>query len=82
MATIRISYDGGTVPVVMGDRPDDELAPIAEPVPTGFETNALFIVVEGIYCFSLQTEQRFHPPWLVVQAVDGDVIDIVFRTLP
>ena len=82
MATVRISFDGGDVPIVMGDMPADEQTPIDEPTPTGFVTNNAFIVVEGVYCFGLQTVQHYTPLWQVVQAVDGEQTDISFRKLP
>ncbi len=82
MATIRISFDGGSVPVVMGDMPANDQTPIADPTPTQFRTNRAFIVLEGVYCFGLQTTQRYTPLWQVVQAVDGEQTDIAFRKLP
>ena len=81
MATIRISFDGGNVPIVTGDMPANEQTPMAQPTSTGFTTNQLFIVVEGMYCFALQTAQSHTPLWHVVQAVDGEQTDIVFRIL-
>jgi hypothetical protein len=81
MATIRISFDGGSVPVVMGDMPDSDQLPISSPTPTAFTTNHPFIVQEGLYCFGLQTTQPHTPLWKVVQAVDGEQSDIAFRKL-
>jgi hypothetical protein len=82
VATVRITFDGGDVAVVLGDMPGDELTPIADPTPTGFTTNHPFIVVEGMYCFGLETAQRYSPLWQLVQAVDGVQSDIAFRKLP
>jgi hypothetical protein len=82
VATVRITFDGGDVPVVLGDMPADEQTPIADPTPTGFTTNNSFIVAEGMYCFGLQTAQRYSPLWQVVQAVDGVQNDIAFWKLP
>jgi hypothetical protein len=81
MATIRISFDGGNVPIVTGDMPANEQTPMAEPTSTGYTTNQLFIVVEGMYCFALQTTQPHTPLWHVVQAVDSEQTDIAFRIL-
>jgi hypothetical protein len=82
MATVRINFDGGNVPVVMGDMPADEQTPIADPTQTGYTTNQLFIVAEGMYCFGLTSAQPYGPLWQVVQAVDGEQTDIAFRKLP
>jgi hypothetical protein len=82
MATIRISFDGGSVPVVMGDMPADGQVPISNPVPTGFTTNQPFIVPEGLYCFGLRTSQRYTPLWQLLQAIDGEQADIAFHKLP
>lgn len=82
MATILIRFDGGSVPVVMGDMPDNEQTPIANPTLTKFTTNRAFIVLEGLYCFGLQTTQPYTPLWQVVQAVDGEQTDISFHKLP
>ena len=82
MATICISFDGGSVPIVMGDMPANEQTPISNPTPTKFTTNRPFIVLEGVYCFGLQTTQPYAPLWQLVQAVDGEQTDIAFRKLP
>ncbi len=82
VATVRISFDGGNVPIVTGDMPADDQTPIADPTPTGFTTNHPFIVVEGLYCFGLETAQPYTPLWQVVQAVDGEETDIAFWKLP
>ena len=66
MAIIRISFDGGNVPIVMGDAPPDDQTPIAHPVPTGFMTNQPFIVAERLYCFGLQTPSDYTPLWQLV----------------
>ena len=82
MATVRVSFDGSNVPVVTGDVPPDDQTPIVNPTPTGFTTNQAFIVTEGVYCFGLQTAVPYAPLWQVVQAVDGEQAEVVFRKLP
>ena len=82
MATVRIRFDGGNVPIVTGDKPPDDQTPIADPTRTEFTTNHSFIVVEGMYCFGLETPRPYSPLWQVVQAVDGEETDIAFRKLP
>ena len=82
MATVRVSFDGGNVPVVTGDVPADDQTPIVSPTPTGFTTNQAFIVEEGVYCFGLQTAIPYAPLWQVVQAVEGEQAVIAFRKLP
>lgn len=82
MAIVRISFDGGNVPVVTGDAPFDDRTPITDPVFTGFATNQPFIVAEGLYCFGIQTPIPHTPLWQVVQAIDGEETDIAFRRLP
>lgn len=82
MATVRISFNAGSVPIVTGDMPPDPQTPIAEPTQTGFTTNQAFIVPEGIYCFGLETPTPHTPLWQMVQAVDGEQAEIVFRSLP
>ncbi len=81
MAIIRVSFDGGNVPIVMGDVPPDDQTPIVFPVPTGFATNQPFIVAEGFYCFGLQTALAYTPLWQVVQAIDGEQTEISFQRL-
>ena len=81
MAIVHISFDGGNVPIVIGDVPPDDQTPITDPVPTGFTTNQPFIVAEGLYCFGLQTAARLHPLWQLVQAIDGEPAEISFRKL-
>jgi hypothetical protein len=82
MAIVRISFDGGTVPIVTGDVPPDEQTPIAGPAPTGFTTNRPFIIAEGLYCFGLESPVPYAPLWQVVQAIDGEPAEIFFRQLP
>jgi hypothetical protein len=82
MAIVRISFDGGNVPIVTGDAPLNDQTPITDPVFTGFSTNQPFIVTEGLYCFGLQTPIPHTPLWQVVQAIDGEQADISFRKLP
>jgi len=82
MATVRISFDGGNVPIVTGDIPPDDQTPIVDPTSTGFTTNQPFVVAEGVYCFGLETAEPHTPLWQVVQAVDGEQAEIAFRKLP
>ena len=79
MATVRVIFDGGNVPVVTGDIPPDDQTPIINPTPTGFMTNQAFIVEEGVLCFGLQTTVSYTPLWQMVQAVDGEQAEIRFR---
>jgi hypothetical protein len=82
MAIVRVSFDGGDVPVITGDIPPNAETPIAEPTSTGYRTHRSFIVAEGMYCFGLETAQPYSPLWQVVQAVDGEQTDIAFRKIP
>jgi hypothetical protein len=82
MATVRISFNAGNVPIVTGDMPPDAQTPIADPTQTGFTTNQAFIVTEGIYCFGLDTPIAHTPLWQMVQAVDGEQAEIAFRSFP
>ncbi len=82
MATVRVSFDGGNVPIITGDMPADEQTPITDPTATGYTTNRPFIIAEGVYCFGLQTAQPYTPLWQVVQAVDGEQAEIAFRRRP
>jgi hypothetical protein len=82
MATVRIGFDGGDVPIVTGDIPADDQSPIADPTATGFTTNHPFIVAAGIYCFGLDTALPHRPLWQVVQVVDGEQTEVAFRRLP
>jgi hypothetical protein len=81
MAIVRVSFDGGNVPIAMGDVPPDQQMPIVDPVATGFATNQPFIVAEGFYCFGLQTALPYTPLWQVVQAIDGEQTGISFQRL-
>ena len=82
MATVRVIFDGGDVPVLTGDIPPDDQTPIIDPTPTGFITNQAFIVEEGVYCFGLETALSYTPLWQTVQAVDGQQAEIRFRQRP
>ncbi len=82
MAIVRINFNGGDVPVVMGDLPVDDQTPIANPTPTGSTTNRPFIVAEGMYCFGLQTARPCKPLWQVIQAVDGETTEATFELAP
>ena len=79
MATVRVSFNGGNVPIVTGDVPPDERTPILNPTPTGFTTNQTFMVREGIYCFGLDAPVPHAPLWQVVRAIDDEPAEIVFR---
>lgn len=79
MATVLVRFDGGNVPVVTGDIPDDADTPISSPTPTGFVTNKAFIVAAGDYCFGLDTTVSYTPLWQLVQAVDGTQTEITFK---
>ena len=81
MATVRITFNAGNVPIVTGDVPPDPQTLIADPMQTGFSTNQAFIVAEGVYCFGLDTPIAHTPLWQVVQAVDGEQAEIAFRSL-
>jgi len=82
MATVRVRFNGGNVPIVTGDVPPDPDTPIAEPTPTDFTTNQAFIVPEGLYCYGLDTALPHTPLWQIVQAVDGEEATIIFRRGP
>ena len=79
MAIVRVSFDGGNVPIVTGDVPPDDQTPITEPILTGFTANQPFIVADGVYCFGLQTAIPYTPLWQLVQAIDGEPAEISFR---
>jgi hypothetical protein len=81
MAIVRVSFDGGDVPVVTGDVPPDGQTPIVDPIETGFTTNQPFIVASGLYCFGLQTALPYTPLWHVVQAIEGEQAEISFQSL-
>jgi hypothetical protein len=79
MAIVRLSFDAGNVPVVTGDLPPDAQTPIPNPTPTDFTSNQAFVVREGFYCFGLETAVPYTPLWQLVQAVDGEETEILFR---
>jgi hypothetical protein len=81
MAIVRVSFDGGDVPIVTGDVPPDGQTKIADPMETGFTANRPFIVAEGLYCFGLQTALPYTPLWQVVQAIEGEEAEIFFQSL-
>jgi hypothetical protein len=82
MARVHVSFDGGSVPIVMGAMPDDPATPIVDGTDTGYLTNETVIIAEGEYCFGLQTAQPYTPLWQIVDALDGQRVDIAFRTVP
>lgn len=81
MAVVRISFDGGDVPIVTGGVPPDAQTPIVDATDTGFTTNQPFILAAGLYCFGLQTAFPYTPLWQVVQAIEGEEAEISFQRL-
>jgi hypothetical protein len=81
MAIVRVSFNGGNVPIITGDAPPDDRISITDPMPTGFVTNRAFIVSEGIYCFGLDSANPYTPLWQLIQAVDGEETEISFQQL-
>ena len=79
MASVLITFDGGNVPVLVGDVPPDPQTPIADPVATGYSTNKPFIVDQNVYCYCIQTNIPHTPLWRTVQAIDGVESKIAFR---
>ena len=79
MAIVLIRFDGGAVPIVVGDIPPNADTPVSDPLLTGFVTNQAFMVDEGVYCFALDMAPTYRPLWQVVQAIDGQPAEITFR---
>jgi hypothetical protein len=52
--------------------------PIPAPQPTGFVTNRMFMLPEGVYCFGLATAVEHRPLWHVVQPIDGEMTVVSF----
>jgi hypothetical protein len=79
MATVLVRFNGGNVPIVTGDMPNDDNTPISNPTQTGFVTNKPFIVAAGPYCFGLRGLSGYAPLWQIVEAVNGQQVEIDFR---
>jgi hypothetical protein len=81
MAIIKILFDGGDVPVVMGRKPPSQTVSIADPVPAGGTTNAPFLALAGVHFYGLDTPIPHTPLWLKGRAIDGVPLELTFRTI-
>ena len=79
MATVRIAFDGGDVPVIMGPKPPAQDVPIADPIPAGGNTNSSFLALAGVHFYGLNTSIPHTPLWLRGNAIDGVPLHLSFR---
>jgi hypothetical protein len=79
MAIVKITFDGGDVPVVTGDAPDSPDKPIENPVDTKGVSNEPFMFREGIFTFSLDTVIAFKPLWQTGQTINGIPLKLEFK---
>jgi hypothetical protein len=82
MATIRVKFDGGDVPVLVGAPPTGPDQPIVNPIDTGNVTNTPFIAEAGDYCVTVGSPRAFTPLWQIGQAVDGEQLELTFTVAP
>lgn len=81
MATVKILFDGGNVPVVMGPKPPAQNVPIANPVPAGGTTNVSFLAQAGVHFYGLDTPIPHTPLWQKGKAIDSVPLVLTFRTI-
>jgi hypothetical protein len=81
MAIVKVTFDGGDVPVVTGVLPPASTVPIANPIPTGGTTNAFFITAAGVKCFGLETSIPHTPLWLSGNAMEGVPLELSFKKI-
>ena len=79
MAIVKILFDGGNVPVVMGAKPPAENVRIANPVPAGGTTNSSFPALAGVHFYGLDTSMPYTPLWLKGRAINGVPLQLTFR---
>ena len=63
--------------VVVGGQPDEPHEPILNPREVG-RTNTVFMMPDGLHCFSLETSTPFTPPWQVRQVHPGATLELIF----
>ena len=78
MATVKITFSGGNVPIVMGPEPPSKDTPISNPVSAGGQTNISFLAVAGEHCYALNTAIPHKPLWLKGTAIDGVPLHLSF----
>jgi hypothetical protein len=81
MATVKIAFDGGNVPVITGAKPAAQDVPIADPIPAGGNTNASFLALAGVHFYGLSTSIPHSPLWLRGNAIDGVPLDLSFKKM-
>jgi hypothetical protein len=81
MATVKILFDGGDVPVVMGRKPPAQNVPIENPVPAGGNTNSSFLALAGVHFYGLDTSIPHAPLWQKGKAIDGIPLELTFRKI-
>jgi len=78
MATVKIAFSGGNVPILMGPEPPSKDMPIENPVAAGGNTNISFFAVAGEHCYTLKTSIPHTPLWLKGTAIDGVPLRLKF----
>ena len=81
MATVKILFDGGDVPVVMGRKPPADNVPIENPVPAGGSTNTAFMALAGVHFYGLDTPIPYRPLWQKGRAIDGVPLELTFTEI-
>ena len=79
MARVRVDFNGGDVPVVIGDPPASENDPILNPTPTFGRTNKPFLFDAGLFTFALDTVIPCKPRWQTRQTADGIPLTMTFE---
>jgi hypothetical protein len=81
VATVKIIFNGGDVPVLMGNRPSGDTVPIENPIPAGGTTNAPFMALAGVHFYALDTRVPHRPLWLRGRAIDGVPLELTFTKI-
>ena len=78
VATVRIIFSGGDVPVITGAQPPSKDVPIAGPRPKVGTANFSFPAQAGEHCYGLETTIPHTPLWHVGMAIDGVPLHLRF----
>ena len=81
MATVKILFDGGNVPVLMGSKPSSPTMPLEDPIPAGGMTNLSFLAAPGVYFFGLDTPIPHRPLWQRGRAINSVPLQLTFSTI-
>ena len=78
MARVKVTFDIGGVPVLVGAEPPAPDIPILQPADSGGITNKMFTAPAGMHCYTLGTDLPFTPLWQTITAINGTMVECKF----